>query len=56
MGVGIRQEKSFEVLKKRFTIKPILIALNLDKKMRMEINMLDYAIERVFLIEYSDRW
>ena len=29
---GIRQEKSFKALKKQFTIKPILVALDLDKK------------------------
>jgi len=31
------------VLKKRFTTKPILVALNLDKKMKMEIDVFDYA-------------
>jgi len=39
----IRQEKSFEVLKKKFTTEPILVALDLDKKMRMEMDLFDYA-------------
>jgi len=38
IGVGIRQEKSFKVLKKRFITKPILVAPDLDKKMRMEVD------------------
>ena len=32
----IRQGKSFEVLKKRFTMELILVVLDLDKKMRIE--------------------
>jgi len=50
----IREEKSFEVLKKRFTTKPILVALNLDKKMRIEIDALDYVTGGVLLIECVD--
>ena len=41
---GIRQEKSFEVLKKWFTREPILVAPDLDRKMRMEVDVSDYAI------------
>jgi len=53
----IREEKSFEVLKKRFTTKPILVALNLDKKMRIEIDASDYVTGGVLLIECVDgRW
>ena len=51
---GLRQEKSFEVLKKRFTIGSILVAPNLDKKMRIEIDVSDYAIGRVLSIECED--
>ena len=50
----IRQEKLFKVLKKRFTIEPILVALDLDRKMRMEINTSDYTIGGVLSMEYSD--
>ena len=53
----IRQEKSFETLKKRFTTELILVALDLDKKMRMEVDVLDYVTRGVLLIECTDgRW
>ena len=51
----MRQEKLFKVLKKRFTIEPILVAPDLDKKMRIEIDASDYATGRVLLIECVDR-
>jgi len=50
----IRQEKLFEVLKKRFTIEPILVALDLDKKMRIEVDTSDYVAGEVLLIECVD--
>ena len=53
---GIRQEKSFEVLKKRLTIELILMAPDLDRKIRIEVNILDYAMRGVLLIECNDRW
>ena len=40
----IRQNKLVKVLKKRFTIELILVALDLDKKMRIEIDMFNYVI------------
>jgi len=39
-----RQEKAFGKLKERFTKEPVLAAPDLDKKMRMEVDVLDYAI------------
>ena len=45
----------FEVLKKRFTIKLILIAPDLNRKMRMEVEMLDHAIREVLLMEYNNK-
>jgi len=45
------------VLKKKFITKPILVALNLDKKMRMDINASNYTTRRVLSIECADgRW
>ena len=38
-----RQEKIFQELKKRFTKELVLAVLDLDKKMRMEANVLDYV-------------
>jgi len=33
----------FKKLKERFTKEPVLAVLDLDKKMRMEVDVLDYA-------------
>jgi len=47
----------FKKLKKRFIKKPVLAALDLDKKMRIEVDTLDYAIEEVLSMEGEDgRW
>ena len=35
--------------------EPVLTALDLDKKMRMEVDMSDYMTEEVLSIEYEDR-
>jgi len=46
-----KQEEAFEELKKRFTQELVLAALDLDKKMRMEVDALDYAMGRVLSME-----
>ena len=47
----------FKALKKRITIEPILMASDLDKKIRMEVNVSDYIMEGMLLMEYADgRW
>ena len=41
----MKQEKSFEVLKKRFIIELVLVALDLDKmRIKVEVEVSDYAI------------
>jgi len=40
-----KQEKAFRELKEKFTKEPVLAALDLDKKMRIEVNALDYVME-----------
>ena len=35
--------------------KPMLVVLNLDKKMRMEVNMLDYTTREVLSVKYKNR-
>ena len=45
----------FETLKKRFIIELILVAPDLDKKMRIEIDVFNYAMEEVLSIKYADR-
>ena len=42
-------------MKERFTKEPVLAAPDLDKKMRMEVNTLDYAMRRVLSMEYEDK-
>ena len=50
-----KQKEAFEELKKKFTQKPVLATPDLDKKMRMEVDVLDYATRGVLLIEEEDR-
>ena len=50
-----KQEKVFRELKERFIWKLVLATPDLDKKIRVEIDMLDYAMRGVLLIECEDR-
>ena len=44
-------------MKKRFTKELVLAAPDLDKKVRMEVNLLDYAIRGVLSMECEDgKW
>jgi len=49
-----RQEKAFKELKEQFTKEPVLAAPDIDKKMRMEVDVSDYAMGGVLLMEYKD--
>jgi len=40
---GEEQEKVFKQLKQVFTIRPVLVALDLDKEMRIEADISEYA-------------
>jgi len=52
-----RQEKVFRELKEKFTKELVLAAPDLDKKMRMKVDTLDYAIGDVLSIECKDgKW
>ena len=47
----------FKELKEKFTKEPVLVALDLDKKIRMKVDMSDYAIRGVLSIECKDgKW
>ena len=50
-----KEEKAFRELKEWFTKEPVLAALDIDKKMRMEVDASDYAMGGVLLIECEDR-
>ena len=49
------QEKVFRELKERFTKELVLVALDLNKKMRMEVDVLDYVIEEILSMECENR-
>ena len=50
-----KQERAFRELKKRFTEKLVLVAPDLDKKMRMEVDASDYATGGVLSMECEDK-
>jgi len=49
------QEKSFEALRKRFIMEPSLVVPDLDKKVKIEVNVSDYTTEEVLSMECSIR-
>ena len=49
-----KQKKVFEKLKKRFTEEPVLAAPDLDKKMRMEVDVSNYVIGGVLSMDCGD--
>ena len=50
-----KQGEAFEELKRRFTEKPVLVAPDIDKRMRMEVDTSDYATGGVLSMECGDR-
>ena len=54
---GERQQIAFEELKERFTTEPVLVIPDLDKKMRVEADALDFATGGVLLMKCEDeKW
>ena len=51
---GNEQQKTFDKLKKVFTSKPVLAALDLDKEFRVEANASNYVTGGVLSIKYSN--
>jgi len=51
---GVEQQKAFDKLKRVFTMKPVLVALDLDKEFRVEANMSNYTTRRVLSMKCSD--
>jgi len=49
------QEKTFEQLKQVFTIRLVLVTLDLDKEMRVEADALEYAIGEVLSMKCEDK-
>ena len=50
-----KQKEVFRKLKERFMREPVLVAPDLDKKMRMKVNTSDYTMDGVLLMESEDR-
>ena len=44
-----KQEEVFRELKKQFTKEPVLVVPDLDRKMRMEVDISDYATGGVYI-------
>jgi len=42
-------------LKKVFTMQPVLVALDLDKEMRVKTDVLEYATEGVLSMKYENK-
>ena len=49
-----KQEKIFKKLKKKFTKEVVLAVPDLDKKIRIEVDISDYATEGVLSMKYED--
>ena len=49
-----RQEKVFKKLKEQFTKEPVLVVPDLDKKLRVEVNVSDYVIGGILSMEGKD--
>ena len=45
----------FEKLKKRFITELVLVISDLDKEIRVEVDKLDFAIDRVLSMKYKDK-
>jgi len=47
----------FQKLKEKFTKEPVLTVPDLDKKIRIEVNMSNYAMKEVLSMECTDeKW
>jgi len=54
---GEKQQKAFEELKRKFTMKPVLVTPDLDKEMRVEADASDFATGGVLSMKCEDeRW
>ena len=52
-----KQEEVFRELKEKFTKEPVLAVPDIDKKMRMEVDTLDYTTGEVLSMECEDgKW
>jgi len=52
---GERQQKAFEELKERFMTEPVLVTPDLDKEMRVEADVSDFAMGGVLSMKCEDK-
>ena len=52
---GKRQQKAFKELKERFMTELVLIIPDLNKEIKVEADVLDFATEKVLLIKHEDK-
>jgi len=50
-----RQQKVFEDLKQKFTIELVLATSDLDNKMRVEVEVSDFAMSKVLSMKCKDK-
>ena len=52
-----KQKKAFQELKGKFTKEPVLAAPDLDKEMRMKVDILNYIVRGVLSMECeNEQW
>jgi len=52
---GERQQKAFEELKERFMTEPVLVTPDLDKEMRVEVDVSDFVMGGVLSMKCEDK-
>ena len=50
-----KQQRAFEKLKERFRTKPVLIIPDLDKKIRVKVDVLDFATDGILFIKCENK-
>ena len=54
---GEEQKVAFKKLKRVFTMRPVLVASDLDKEMRIEVDASEYATGEVLSMKYkNEKW
>ena len=57
MELGADQQTAFEQLKQIFISRPLLVALDLDRELRVEADASNFAMRGVLSIKYKDgKW
>ena len=52
-----KQQRAFKELKKRFTMELVLVTSDLDREMRVEADVSDFATGKVLSMKYEDeKW